>query len=91
MLVTHLERKLTTIQDGALERVLLLLQLGSCTLSRRQEILQNGRQETLALVLLDEQVFHVEERKSGSAQALSIGPDRKGDSESGSPPFGVLT
>lgn len=52
----HLQGELTSVQHGALERVLLLLQLGSSALSSCEEVLQNGWQKTLSLVLLDEEI-----------------------------------
>ena len=48
--MTYFQSKLATVQNGALERVLFVLELGTCTLTRSEQVLENrGQQATTSL------------------------------------------
>jgi hypothetical protein len=55
-MATHLESELTTVKNSALERVLLVLELRTSTLTSGEKILEDGRKETLTPRSLDEEV-----------------------------------
>jgi hypothetical protein len=55
-MATHLESELTTVKNSALERVLLVLELRTSTLTSRKKVLENGGKQSLAPRSLDEEV-----------------------------------
>ena len=89
---THLEGELTTVEDGALERVRLVLELGARTLAGGEQVLEDGRQEAFAARGLDEEVC-----ADRTSTVISIRSERedagelKGRNDDDAPPLGVRT